>query len=1250
MSITMHGGAAMRPVTGQLLQILATFIVLSSLSLPAFSQANTGRILGSITDQTGGLIAGATVTVTDVERGASRTLTTDESGAYSAPSLIPSNYTVKVEYKGFRTIDRQNVVLEVGKEVRVDLSMQPGEQSEAITVTEALPLVEATNATLGGTLQPGTIQDLPLNGRNFMNLLQLRPGVTVYIGGGAWTQSTNGLRPEHNVYILDGITAMEPLGGQSTINSVSLAGDAATLLPIDTIQEFNTQQNPKAEFGWKPGTITNIALKSGTNAWHGTANAFGRDSALDATNNFLLGAVDASGNQLHQYIGLENFGATLGGPIKRDKTFLFLGYEGQRYAIGNPGTMQYPIESTTVAPADAVNNVVAACKQVLANSKLSPTSLTLSGLNPNCTLNTAPGAYSIFNLNPSIYAPTANGGSGCPPPSCLAASLNTDFNTDNGLAKIDFHLSDKNSINGKIFVGHDSGLVANSATIVQPYWRPTVGAYYVLLGAQWNYIPNSEIVNTFRFGYNYFTQQFNTSDCAGQPNGQPNYGLPFGYGGPSNDTKPNCGMTNITLQGFSASLGCCSSFPKFYGPDHIPEFIENVSLLHGKHAFKLGGEIRLSTLTNTGTFNRGRGQVQFRGTASSLNDGDTALENFLRGDTATASGSALGQIFIGNPQRYLSEQAFATFFQDDYRIRQRVMLNLGVRYEYVTPVQEKFNRLANFDPGLGLQQLGIQTSKMWNGDYNNFSPRVGVAWDVRGDGKTVVRAGGNIIYVTPGLWDQVFQQNTKNPTTGLNGNATGYSTCNLVVVGSCTAGIGNITSSGIVLNRAPLVGSGAAGVPAGTTAQGLVAGMVNWNQSSALYDGNIYPGQADAAAVFTCTPAKPCTIQATDENIKVPYVSNWSLGVQHAFTNNLSLQVDYVGNHGTGLIGMEYTNTPLPGAGYCLNSNGAPYSTAQLTALNLTAANCPAGYAALVSSGTPYPAGTKPNATAIQNSRPLYSQYPYYSYIYTVANPDHSNYDGMQATLTQRATRGLSSTVGFTWAHALDTDTNGERGGPNNTPYNFQSDYSNSGFDIRKRLTAAITYDLPGKKGFAQMLEGWKITSIITAQNGLPWGAAGDSSTDVAGEAENVDRWNFSGNPHDFSAFGKSSIPYFAGTSNPLCVAKAASLATLTTYGCYVVGTSVMTPPAYGTYGNLARNTFFGNTFTAWDGSIIKDTKIRERLSAEFRFEIFNLLNHTNFGNPTFNGGGSTDPFTPASGFGNSNNTPDVANNNPALG
>src|SRR5215475_3357244 len=343
----------------------AGFVVRVSLSLllasaSLFAQANVGRIFGSISDPSTALIPGAFVTITDVDRGTSRTVVTDEAGAYNAPSLPPGTYRVRAELPGFKTVERPNVVLEIAKELKIDLTLEPGAVSEKVTVTDEVPMIETATATLGGTLQPGTIADLPLNGRNFMNLLQLRPGVTVYPGGGAWTQTTNGLRPEHNVYILDGITAMEPLGGQSTINSVSLAGDAATLLPVDTIQEFSTQQNPKAEYGWKPGSITSIALKSGTNGFHGTANAFGRTDATDARNSFLTG-------DQKQEIALESFGATIGGPIKKDQLFFFGAYEGQRYDIGNPATFTYPsLDAGALPIAGATTSLVAACKTDLA--------------------------------------------------------------------------------------------------------------------------------------------------------------------------------------------------------------------------------------------------------------------------------------------------------------------------------------------------------------------------------------------------------------------------------------------------------------------------------------------------------------------------------------------------------------------------------------------------------------------------------------------------------------------------------------------------------------------------------------------------------------------------------------------------------------------------------------------------------------------------------------------------------------------
>jgi hypothetical protein len=173
--------------------------------VPLFSQGVQGRITGTITDQTGGVVSGATVTVLDVDRGASRILTATEAGEYNAPNLLPGTYSVRAEAKGFKAVERQKILLEVGKELRVDLTLQPGEIAQTITITESLPLVETANATLGGTLSNQTINDLPLNGRNYINLLTLRPGMQVYPGGGSAARSANGLRPEDIGYLLDGV-------------------------------------------------------------------------------------------------------------------------------------------------------------------------------------------------------------------------------------------------------------------------------------------------------------------------------------------------------------------------------------------------------------------------------------------------------------------------------------------------------------------------------------------------------------------------------------------------------------------------------------------------------------------------------------------------------------------------------------------------------------------------------------------------------------------------------------------------------------------------------------------------------------------------------------------------------------------------------------------------------------------------------------------------------------------------------------
>ncbi|MFZ2083197.1 MAG: carboxypeptidase-like regulatory domain-containing protein, partial [Candidatus Sulfotelmatobacter sp.] len=255
-------------------------LMICAFSLPGLAQSTAGRILGSISDQSGAAVTGATVVVTDVDRGTSRTLTTDQAGAYVAADLTPGTYKIHVEAKGFKSVERPNVVIEVATDVRADFALQPGQVTETVVVQEEVPLLNTTSATLGGTLSNQEINDLPLNGRNYENLLQLRPGVMRYPGGGFSTTSANGLRAEDNAYYVEGLFNSEPYSGQAIINGSGIAGDSATILPIDAIQEFNLQQNPAAEYGWKPGAVVNVGLKSGTNRVHGTAFGFGRDGVM----------------------------------------------------------------------------------------------------------------------------------------------------------------------------------------------------------------------------------------------------------------------------------------------------------------------------------------------------------------------------------------------------------------------------------------------------------------------------------------------------------------------------------------------------------------------------------------------------------------------------------------------------------------------------------------------------------------------------------------------------------------------------------------------------------------------------------------------------------------------------------------------------------------------------------------------------------------------------------------------------------
>ena len=1250
------GGARIRKTA----QLLGGLLAVVLFCMPAFPQGSTGRILGTVTDQSGGVVSGSTITVIDTERGVTRTLTTDDAGQYNAPNLTPGNYTVRVEAKGFKRIERQSVTVEVGHEVRVDLTLQPGEQNQTVTVTEAVPLVETTNATMGGTLENADIVDLPLNGRDYQNLLGLRPGVMLQPGGGPWTQSTNGVRPDESVWLVEGIINENFFDGRPIINMPSPFTDGATILPVDAIQEFQLQENPKAEYGWKAGAIVNVGIKSGTNSLHGDMYAFGRYQGWDARNYFNVDPVSgtcslgaaAFCNQTPAQ--LKQFGAVVGGPIKKDKLFFFGGYEGLRSFIGFVGGIPVPatagqaVPSTPNCPAGVTGN----CQTSMVNAiealnaagvTPSAVSLTLAG----CTNGAVPVCTGTDLKNGAQIFPNSGTSNG------FLSTFPTTNTSDNGVGKLDYHPNDKNSINGMFFYGHYNSTGEDHAFISQDS-TDNAPIRSLSITSSWVYTPNSNVVNEARFGYDRVSFDFVNVDVSSPASA---YGINTGV------TNPLAGgLPSIVITGFGNGgtpvVGTAFNRPQYFTPNPYFDIQDSVSLLRGKHSFKIGGEVA-HLEADAEVFNNGRGRFNFFGSQQTLGGlASTPLEDFFAG---TPSGATL---LAGAPLSKLTAYNYSGFIQDDWRISQRVILNLGLRYMFLTPMKDAFNNIGSFDPSspTGMVQQGQPGyGTIWHADPFDFEPRFGMAWDMTGNGNTVVRLGVGLIHETWNLETFEGQFNMQGDgSTAINAIPT---------AATISCGITGLIPSIIC----PSSGGGTNGLGSA----GFLPSQLCWDPSVPTACGA--PGQATVLPGGTGGPKcgdgvagnpSPCDLMSVTPYLKLPLVVNYNIGVTHAFGNNLSLEVEYVGNHGYRLLSFTDINQAPIGAAYCLNT--------------LTAAQAADACKGSVTFGP-----GQGNAQAVQEARPYFNKFPYLGYIYQVGNNDYSNYNSMQVTLTKRMSHGFLFNVGYTYGHALDNGSLNRFGLNPENSNNLAQDYADSDFDVRHRLTATATYNIPGIKGFGQLLEGWQLNTVVTYATSQPWQTY-DPADNWSGTGENTDRWDIFGNPADFSS-GKNSIPYcsgftdvggvangsgascaFATPYNPgsniapfssstgiaSCVSNANAIgaaATLANAGCYVGrngDASVIIPPALGSFGNMGRNVLRDNGFKDWDFSIFKNFTFKERYGIQARWEVFNVLNHPIAANPS---GASSSVNTgnspgPGNVFGASFLTPDFAAGNPLIG
>jgi hypothetical protein len=689
------------------------------------------------------------------------------------------------------------------------------------------------------------------------------------------------------------------------------------------------------------------------------------------------------------------------------------------------------------------------------------------------------------------------------------------------------------------------------------------------------------------------------------------------------------GLPQISFQGgYSFVLG--AGWPKTVGPNGVWQISDSVSLLRGNHTFKFGGEVLILQSTNNVTANT-KGPVRFGNTRG----GPQTLENFFSGNMNRARYTA------GDFLRHLSSQAYGGFVQDDWRVSRNFTVNLGVRYELNTVFNERNNLIGNFDPTLGLVQAGKQIGKVFNGDHNNFAPRIGLAWDISGNGKTVLRAGGGIFY-EQGSYDSFMAIGN---LLGLRTVPTG--------VKLYTNGNPNPTTAGGTINLGAISFSGDSLGP-------IQSAWRNNGPNTPLYNAQATCGDGSVTLPNGLTPS-PCDVLGVDPNIRTPYVTNWNIGIQRAITSNLSLDVSYVGNHATKLIGLTDLNQPRLVNGYGPGW-GNPNVVGTPAQQCLASAN---DY--LLPNGSAYD-NCAPDNGAETLAQPFHAKFPYLGYIYWLSNSNFSNYHGLQASLTQRSVHGVSFVAGYTFAHSLAQS-------PDNWSFlvpidsnNVRNLYGNSAFDIRHHFTFSVTYALPSVKAPAQLLSGWSINSIVNLQSGAPWGL-NDLTTDFSGTNEvangssNGEQWDFFGNPSDFKStkafINAGGIPFYPGTSNAKCLAKSQAIgllavASLTNLGCYAAGDSILVPPAFGSYGTTGPNIFRSFPFYNVDLSVTKAFKIRERMSMQFRAEFFNIFNHPNIAN-TFGGPGGDNSYTDPSGdiggiFGVRPQTPDVTSSNPVLG
>lgn len=693
------------------------------LSGQGHAQSFRGSIRGNVTDPSGSLVAGAKVTAKSKTTGLIRETMSADDGGYVLAELPVGEYVVTVTAQGFRPEAIAELV-EIGVDTTADFKLIVTGDTIDLTVNAAAPLVESTRDVLGEVVDQRLVADLPLNGRDFGKLVALVPGATVEPSGVAAIQSgfgqfsINGNRDRSNNYTVDGTDNNDPFFNNSAFNQTGIGGAPASLLPIDAIQEFNLQANFAPEYGRNSGSVVNILTKSGSNRFHGTAFEFLRNSAMDARNYFNRAVDPTTGLPVKKTaFRNNNFGASLGGPIIKDRTFFFGAYEGQRERVGSDFTFLVPTQSQ-----------IAGAQALIASN----------GMTPN------PALTNILGLYQSL--PGYNGASG------TIGGTDLDKNSvDSFIIKIDHQLSKNQSLTGRYALARSQqvfplGGLGFGAGSRLPEFAQTSPTRVQLASGSWLTTISASKINEVRYGYSRYRTSFAGLDGSSDPASFGTSASPFNLG------SGKLGLPEIDFNGVFENLGASGfSIPRGRVSQSY-QILDNFTWLKGRHTIKFGGEYRRASISSYND-NLERGIFAFFGEDPSI----FALCPGLASDPAACSDSGalmlssfyLGDTFpladAGNTHRDTFNNGLAFFGQDDVRVSSNLTLNFGMRWEYFGPIGEAHNLLSNLGADGNLAMVGTDGLKhAYNRDLNNFGPRVGFAWNALQ--KTVVRGAYGIYY------------------------------------------------------------------------------------------------------------------------------------------------------------------------------------------------------------------------------------------------------------------------------------------------------------------------------------------------------------------------------------------------------------------------------------------------------------------------------------------------------------------------